>query len=175
MARKLGKESKGKRGPRKLKDMDQRPSGRLSTITTFKPNGPESTVVAPEPASIDLGPVVLPSPDDAVKVLGVLAELNDRTLQAHARFVDSQTKTKQLKSKWEELAAELQKKLRAATHGSDLPLFDVNEREQDTRAMEQAAVTQESAQDASSQIEGSAGTPSVETAPTTFQEPNSVF
>ena len=168
MARKLGKESKGKRGPKKRKEPIQR-------VTTFKPNGPESMQVAPEPAVVDLGPVVLPSPDEAVRVLQVLAELNDRTLQAHARFVDSQTKTKQLKGKWEELAAELQKKLRAATHGSDLPLFDVGQWEQDTGAMEQAALTPHVPAGETSPSEGSGVAPSGEVAPMAFQHDKTVF
>lgn len=52
MARKLSKESRGKRGPKRkeIKDEDFRPGGRLSTITTFKPNGSESMAVAPESA-----------------------------------------------------------------------------------------------------------------------------
>ena len=129
-------EQKRKRG-RPKKEQTQR-------VTTFKPNGPaESMQVAPNAVDIineiDLGPVVLPEPEQAVQVLRVLAELNDRVLQAHARLVEQQTKTKAAKGKWEELAAELQTKLRAATHGSDLPLFDATEREQDLKALEVAA------------------------------------
>ncbi len=111
----------------------------VQRVTTFKPNGGTSMHIAPEPAGVDLGPVVLPEPEQAVQVLRVLAEWNDRTIQAHERYVEQQTKAKAAKGKWEELAAELQKKLRAATHGSDLPLFDVDQREQDLKAMETAA------------------------------------
>lgn len=165
MAQKTGQ----KRGRKKKEQSVQR-------VTTFKPNGPaESMQVAPEPATVDLGPVVLPSAEDALKVLSVLAELNDRTLQAHARYLDSATKTKNLKGKWEELAADLQKKLRAATHGSDLPLFDPVEREQDTQVMEQAAEGSRRPQDATLDPEGSGATVPVETASATFQEPDSVF
>src|SRR5579872_6045168 len=54
-------------------------------INTHKPNGAssESMEAAPEPSTLDLGPVVLPEPDDAVRVLKELAELNDRALAAH--------------------------------------------------------------------------------------------
>lgn len=121
-----------KRGGRPKKD-----KATVTRINTHKPNGAESKVIAPaENDSLELGVVILPSPDDAVKALGVLAELNDRQLQAHARFVESQTRTKALKAKWEELATELQTTIRRFTHKSDLPLFDAEEREADQARME---------------------------------------
>ena len=123
-----------KRGRKKKSD-----TATVTRINTHKPNAPaESKVIAPaeNDSTLELGAVILPSPEDAVKALGVLAELNDRQLQAHAKFIESQTRTKALKAKWEELATELQAMIRRFTHKSDLPLFDVEEREADLARME---------------------------------------
>lgn len=96
---------------------------------------PAAEAVAEVIGKLDLGPVVLPSADQALEVLGKLAELNDRTLQAHANFQESQKRTKNLKDKWEGLAEELQRELRQATHPKELPLFDHAEREADLARM----------------------------------------
>jgi len=108
-------------------------------VTTFKPNGAESQEVAPAPSSPDSGPVVMPSADQALEVLRVLADLTDRAIQMKKRYEDAKQKAKDLKAKWDELAEEIQTTIRAATHGSDLPLFDATEREADLSAMERAA------------------------------------
>ena len=79
----------------------------------------------PESASgLDLGPIQLPSATEAVKVLGELAVLNDKTLEAHARYLEAAGRAKTLKGIWEEYAEKLQKLLRAATHKAPMPLFD---------------------------------------------------
>lgn len=107
-------------------------------VTTHKPNASTSVAIMPEPAVLDLGPIVLPDRDEAVAVIKGLAELNDRALQAKARYEAAKSKAKDLKDKWESLVEEVASKLRAATHGSDLPLFDKVEREQDVQAMTDA-------------------------------------
>lgn len=89
-------------------------------------------------APIDLGPVVLPEPDDAVKVIGKLAELNDRVLAASKAYQGAKETAKQRKEKWDELAEELSSMLRLATHGSDRPLLEIAEREGDQERMEDA-------------------------------------
>ncbi len=95
---------------------------------------------APKKAKIEKKPrVVLPSPEDAVRVLGELADLNDRALQAHKAYLERQDAAKKAKASWEGLAEQVQDKLRLATHASGLPLFDPVEREGDQAAMEASA------------------------------------
>jgi hypothetical protein len=92
-----------------------------------------------DPPSADRQPIILPDAEGALIVLKGLAELNDQASEAHAKYLDLKERTKVQKEKWEGLAEEVQRKLRLATHGSDLPLFDAVEREADQSAMELAA------------------------------------
>jgi hypothetical protein len=108
----------------------------VHAVTTFRPNGAESTTVAPEPSGVDLGPIVLPGPDGAVAVLRKLAEVNDRVIQAQKRYEDAKAVAKQRKEKWDELVEELSSMLREATHGSDKPILELAEREADQAAMQ---------------------------------------
>ncbi len=134
--------------------------GRVSVahrVTVHKPNSSSSVEVAPEP-SRDRKPIILPEPDDAVMVLKGLAELNDQATDAHERYLDLKERAKLAKEKWEGLAEEVQRKLRQATHGSDLPLFDAVERETDHQEMLKAVDTAGSAgEDGSGSTNGEAG------------------
>lgn len=99
----------------------------------------EKTADAPDASSpVNLGPVVLPSAADAVRVLGELADLNDQALNAKKALLEQQVRTKNAKAKYDELMEEVTDKLRIATHGSSAPLLDIVEREEDTRRMEAA-------------------------------------
>ncbi len=132
----MAKKQAGKGSTRKgAKKASPKPSAHR--IVTFKPNGPESVEVAPEPGVVDLGPIILPDAEGALSALRGLAELNDRAIQAKQRYEDAKEKAKNLKAKWDDLAAEVQSKLRAATHGSDLPLFP-EQAEEDLAAMQAA-------------------------------------
>lgn len=126
--------ARGKRG----KGKDAPPPAADSRVTTFKPNGASSNApVLPEPAAVDLGPVVLPDPETAQKLLGELAHLNDRALDALARYQALKEATKSAKEKYDELAEMVINRLRASTHASDLPLFaDLEQRETDQARME---------------------------------------
>ncbi len=104
-------------------------------VNTHGPSGSTSREVLPEPSPVNLGPIILPPADKALGVLQGLAELNDRATQAHKTYEDLKERTKTAKEKWEGLAEEVQTKLRLATHGSDLPLFDPIEREEDLKRM----------------------------------------
>ncbi len=124
-------------------------------MVTHKPNGSLSVEVAPER---DRKPIILPEPEDAVLVLKGLAELNDQATDAHERYLDLKERAKLAKEKWEGLAEEVQRKLRQATHGSDLPLFDAVERETDHQEMLKAVDTAGSAgEDGSGSTNGEAG------------------
>jgi hypothetical protein len=87
---------------------------------------------------LDLGPVLLPSAEDALKVLGELADLNDQAIQAQKVYLDRKEAAHKAKTKWDDLAVQVQDKLRLATHASGLPLFDAGEREGDQIQMEAA-------------------------------------
>jgi len=92
-----------------------------------------------ETDALNLGPIELPSAEDSLRVLKELAELNDRALKAHKRYEDLKADTKTAKDKWDDLAEQVQTRLRQATHKSDLPLFaDMEQREADQRAMQSA-------------------------------------
>lgn len=128
VADKKGKTPKAPKLPKVSRPAEHR-------VTTHDGAKSTSMAVAAEPAALDLGPIVMPDDDQVVGVLRALAELNDRALQAQKRYFDARDKAKALKEKWESLAEEVQTKLRAATHGSELPLFDEVEREQDHARM----------------------------------------
>jgi len=108
-------------------------------VTTFKPNGASSMEAAPEPQPLNLGPIILPSPEDSQRVLKEIAELNDQALQANKVYADLKDRTKAAKEKYDDLAARVILKLQRSTHQSDLPLFDKVEREGDLAKMEAAA------------------------------------
>ncbi len=93
-------------------------------VTTFAPNAPETMEPAPDLPSVDLGPILLPSPEDAVRVLAELAGLNDRALSAKAVYDTLKERTKAAKEKYDALAELVITRLRVSTHASDMPLFD---------------------------------------------------
>lgn len=109
-------------------------------VTTFTPNAPASVSSIPEPSAVDLGPVIVPDPESSQKLLKELAQLNDRALDAQARYAALKEATKNAKERYDDLAEQVITRLRQATHASDLPLFaDVEKREQDQKAMEAGA------------------------------------
>ena len=110
----------------------------LTTEAKRKPKAVEQVASDPTPR-IDLGPVLLPGPEDAVLVLKELAEINDRALNAHKRYEELREQCKDAKAKWESLAEEVQTKLRLATHPSELPLLTQAEREVDHAKMVDSA------------------------------------
>lgn len=100
-------------------------------------------------APVDLGPIVLPEADEARKVLGRLAELNDRAIDLHKAYLERQTAAKKAKQAWDEAAEAVQEQLRLATHASGLPLFTEEEdRERDQERMEWAGQGDELADEA---------------------------
>lgn len=107
-------------------------------VVSDRKKGKDTEAVTPA-VLVDLGPVLLPTPENAVKVLAELADLNDRALQAHKAYLERQTAAKNAKESWEGLAKAVQEKLRMATHASGLPLFSEEERERDQAAMEASA------------------------------------
>lgn len=112
---------------------------RAGRVTTFAPNSQSSMQPAPEPKGIDLGPIMLPDPDDALKVLAELAQMNDRAIQAKATYEDLKERAKNAKDKYDDLADQVLTRLQVTTHKSDLPLFNEVEREADQKRMETAA------------------------------------
>lgn len=99
--------------------------------------GSSSKVIAPEP---EPNPVVLPAPEEAVKALARLADLNDAALAAHDRWQTAQKRAKDLKGEWEALVGRLQSALKAATHTAPMPLFDADQAEADLAKMEAAVI-----------------------------------
>lgn len=94
---------------------------------------------APDASSpVNLGPIVLPSAHDAVRVLGELADLNDAALNAKKAWIEQKNRTKSALAKYDDLMDQVTEKLRLATHGSSAPLFDIVEREEDQALMEEA-------------------------------------
>jgi hypothetical protein len=89
-----------------------------------------SRIVEPENLG-DLGPIVLPEADQALRVLRELGELNDDALAAHSVYLEAKQAMADAKEHWEALANEVQERLRLVTHGTpDLPLVDLAEREE---------------------------------------------
>ncbi len=106
-------------------------------VNTHGKSGSTSMEIAPE--LLPSSPILLPDPEESQRILKGLAELNDRAVAASKVYADLKERTKTAKEKWDGLAEEVQTKLRLATHGSDLPLFDVAEREADVVRMTEAA------------------------------------
>jgi len=78
--------------------------------------------------------------ETAVQILTELSALNDRAIAAHVQYVALRDKTKEAKTKWDDLAEQVQSRLREVTHPPALPLFDGKQAEEDlTRIQEQAA------------------------------------
>ena len=106
-------------------------------VTTFKPNGQTSVEAAPDPDAPDPGAILLPTPEDAVRLLGELAAMNDRAKEAEHKFSVLRDAAKSAKETYDELAAKVLSRLQQGTHKSNLPLFvDIEQREQDQAAME---------------------------------------
>lgn len=120
-------------------DGPKRGRGRPKKTRTVIAGGTSTTtVIAPEPEPLDLGPVILPSPEDAVRVLAELAALNDAALRAQAVYLDLKERAKTAKDKYDTAAEAVLTKLKQSTHASALPLFSLEEREADQRRMEDA-------------------------------------
>lgn len=83
------------------------------------------------PASEELGPIVLPSPEDSQKVLHELAGLYHLRHAANKRHEDLKSKTKIAADKVKEYDDLIAERIRTATHESDLPLFNQDEAEAD--------------------------------------------
>lgn len=73
---------------------------------------------------------------DAVRVLKELGALNDRALEAKARYESLKEDTKQARETYDSLASEVLRKIQAATHPLALPLFDAEQRESDLLRMQ---------------------------------------
>jgi hypothetical protein len=100
----------------------------------------------------DPSDILLPSPEDSVKVLAELAKLNDQAQAAQAKYLDLKEKTKVAKEAYDQLAEQVLRRLHVCTHKSDLPLFS----EQQERDMDRmvAGIPQEAAQNAVDAIQG---------------------
>jgi hypothetical protein len=80
----------------------------------------------------DPSDILLPSPEDSVKVLAELAKLNDQAQAAQAKYLDLKEKTKSAKEAYDQLAEQVLRRLHVCTHKSDLPLFsEQQERDMD--------------------------------------------
>ena len=66
-----------------------------------------------------MGPIILPDPAAAVKVLGELGHLNDRALDAKARYDALKEATKQSREKYDELAEQVITRLRELSRQYD--------------------------------------------------------
>lgn len=122
---------------RRQKPKKVNPSPRLNTGKRTKSKSPTEVSVSITEMPwqpLDLGPVVLPTKDEAVKVLAELARMNDEVLQAQKRHADSAAQTKRYRAIWDEKAELLSKRLRVATHGSPMPLFEQAERDAEMAA-----------------------------------------
>lgn len=78
---------------------------------------------------------VLSSPEEAVRILAEVAELNDQALDAHKRYLDLRDKAKAAKDNWEALCQAVQEQIRQAAHPEPLPLFDPPQVEADIQRM----------------------------------------
>jgi hypothetical protein len=134
---KTGKKAAGSKGKKKGLKLS------LANLSPRRPRAVAEDGPDPDVTPALYKPIIMPDPEAAVEVLRGLAFLNDRATAAHERYLELKDKTKDAKEKWEGLAEEVQRKLRLATHGSDLPLFDAEERELDLKALETAKASAE--------------------------------
>ncbi len=120
------------------------------------------------------GPIVF-VPDDAAKTLKELGDLNDRALAAKYRYEGLKEDTKAARETYDSLAAEVLRKIQAATHPPPLPLFDAQQREADHQAMIKAdnlIFTEDGRTvDVNEAVDASVGLSEVEPAPDTDPEP----
>lgn len=143
VAKKRQKAAKQPAKPRLVKKQDGEVAAESGNgrVTTFDGHSSSSVEVAPAPANSVVRPIQLPEPDDAVRVLKELAELNDRAIVAQSHYEELKEAAKSAKDKFDKLAEQVLNRLHQATHKSDLPLFSQDQREDDQRKMEQAAVS----------------------------------
>ena len=78
--------------------------------------------------------ILLPSPEDSVKVLAELAKLNDQAQAAEQKYLKLKEQTKSAKEEFDSITGMVLRRLRACTHKSDLPLF-AEQQEQDLARM----------------------------------------
>lgn len=76
----------------------------------------------------DLGPITLPSPQDAHRVLRELASLYHERHEAAQRHASLHSRTKDAAKVLTELDARIAERIRVATHRTGLPLFADEER-----------------------------------------------
>lgn len=108
-------------------------------VIQFRPSVDASNGVEKESQPLPTVDVAHMDPSEAVRVLAEVAALNDRAILAHQAFAKSQAETKQLRAKWEELAEQVQSRLKELTHPTELPLFDERKAEADLSSLQAAA------------------------------------
>jgi hypothetical protein len=77
----------------------------------------------------ELGPIYLPSPSDAHRVLGELAALYHERFDTQQRHDALKTQLRQVAGELEKLSTRIAERIRVATHRTGLPLFADEEAE----------------------------------------------
>lgn len=128
--------------------------GRFNEHTT---SGSRSRQILPERQEAPA--IVLPDPEEAVRVLGELAAQNQRVQTARKRLEEAQALVKARRTTVDEEVGKLERLLTSATAPAPLPLFDAAQSEADLRQMEAAIdAAAPEAQDASeAEPEGDVG------------------
>ena len=93
-------------------------------------------------ASDDLGPIVLPSPEDSQRVLDELAKMQHQRYAANHRYEYLKERAKEAKAKVESLDEQISERIRVATHESDLPLFQPEQAEADLSRIQAEATAE---------------------------------
>lgn len=106
-------------------------------------------------AEEDLGPIVLPSPEDSQRVLKELAGLHSLRHRWARIHDERREKAKDAKAKVEALDEQISERIRIATHESDLPLFSQDQAEADVSRIQEQA----SPESAASVLEGAPEAP----------------
>lgn len=157
---------------RKAKDGDQvgakrgrKPKSKTVLEFAGKPNGGDGSPAVAEAEGItneirmaiaeeDLGPIVLPSPEDSQRVLKELAGLQSLRYRWAKIHGEHHEKAKTAKGKVDALDEQISERIRIATHESDLPLFSQDQAEADVSRIEEQA-----SQPAASVLEGAPEAP----------------
>lgn len=95
--------------------------------------------IAPE-QPVELGKILIPKGKEAEAALQKLAEMYDKSVQAHRAYVEQHEKASKAKKRWSDLRDEVLRELSVQTHESSLPILQaIEQQEADQAAMEDAA------------------------------------
>ena len=85
---------------------------------------PDGTTEAQVKAEMqELGPIFLPSPQDAHRVLGELAALYHERFDTQRKFDDLKVQLRKVSADLEKLSTRIAERIRVSTHKTGLPLF----------------------------------------------------